>query len=852
MRSLVYILLFLLAVIPTTFRVGAQTDTTKGFGVKNKTTSPAATGKTYALITGISQYQDFTTYQNLRYADADAREFYRYLVSKTGGKADPVNVDTLFNQQANFMEFWKKFNKIKESLQPNDIFYIYFSGHGDAYRADEAYLLAYDAPAGNDRNNYSTGVGLIDIHKLKVRIQEMTSRDIHVILITDACRTNELPGKDEGKSIAYQQIFERKAGEVQLISCASNQVSYEGYQWGGGRGLFSWHLINGLRGMADTDPEDGVVTLTELYDYVKKQVNRASFDPQTKGSRQTPQYCCNNYDALVMSTVDPEEKKRLEAELINGVTMSKPTAPLVAGKGISLGIAMKEAGYEDLYKEFIKALNEGKLIDSGGAYDILRRILDKKELSPKLASELKFELSSHLMTDVAKVINTYLHAGQNNNKYTYNYFITAARKLNIFQEIADTLYYNPLDVKVNQLFLEGHANWQSQKIPELMYCLAKVDSAVALKPQAAYLYNLKGLMHMSLRQYTEAEKALRTGIKLAPNWLYPHHNLGMMFTYVYKYDSALHYLDKALKLDSNYQTTFGGIAYMYTAKGENQTALTWVKKGLEKDPTDPYLWSQQGYLYYYMKEWDKALASFHQSIHFDSTFNYAYEGALRVHIFHNTNEDSAVYYTRRLIATDPTNPVVYQSLGSIFAETKLYDYAQEMFKHSLDLDSLNPYTWRAAADAYAGDQKDSIAIRYYWRSVGLDSANSDLYNQLCLSYYRLGMMREALSAVGNAIRLYSGNKVYFYNYGFISLEIADTLKAEEYFQRSIEVDPKYADGWYQLARVKAMLGKKTEAIKSLDKATKNATYTRQTIVDDAVFEKLKNEKAFQDILKRLK
>ena len=100
------------------------------------------------------------------------------------------------------MEFWRKFNRIKEKLKKNDLFYIYFSGHGDAYRADEAYLLAYDAPAGNDRNNYSTGIGLIDIHKLKVRIQEMTSAGIKVILITDACRTNELPGKDEGQAIS--------------------------------------------------------------------------------------------------------------------------------------------------------------------------------------------------------------------------------------------------------------------------------------------------------------------------------------------------------------------------------------------------------------------------------------------------------------------------------------------------------------------------------------------------------------------------------------------------------------------------------------------------------------------------
>ncbi|MBC7937519.1 MAG: caspase family protein [Rhizobacter sp.] len=133
----------------------------KGLGGYKKD-DPKLKGNTYALIAGISKYQANESYKNLQYADADAKEFYRYLVSEKGGKLTGRNVDTLFNENACFMEFWRKFNRIKEKLQKNDVFYIYFSGHGDAYRADEAYLLAYDAPAGNDRNNYSIGVGLID------------------------------------------------------------------------------------------------------------------------------------------------------------------------------------------------------------------------------------------------------------------------------------------------------------------------------------------------------------------------------------------------------------------------------------------------------------------------------------------------------------------------------------------------------------------------------------------------------------------------------------------------------------------------------------------------------------------
>lgn len=850
-RTLI-VIFFVLATQLAGVGLHAQVDTARGFIKKDKQTGNQPPGKIYGLVTGISQYQDNTTYQNLKYADIDAREFFKFLVSKKGGMADPTNVDTLFNEQANFMEFWKKFHRIKEKLSPNDVFYIYFSGHGDAYRADEAYLLAYDAPAGNDRNNYSTGMGLIDIHKLKVRISEMTAKGVKVILITDACRTNELPGKEEGKTIAYDEIFQKKAGEIQLISCASNQYSFEGYQWGGGRGLFSWHLVNGLRGMADTDPEDGEVTLTELYDYVKKQVNRASYDAKNKEYRQTPQYCCSSYDGLVMSKVDPEEKQRLAMELKTGVTNSSGDAMLAVGKGVNLGIAMKNAGYEDLYKEFMKAINEGRLIEPGGAYDILQRILGKKDLPVALADELKFELSSRLMTDVARVINTYLHASQNNNRYTKEYFLTAAHKLSLFRELADTQYYNPLDVRVNQLFLEGHANWRSYKSYELMECLSKVDSAVALKPQAAYLYNLKGLMHVALHQYAQAEKALRTGIALAPNWLYPLHNLGYTYSDQRKYDSALYYYRKALQLDTNYQTTYGGIAALYTAQGKIDTAITYIKKGLSKDPNDQYLWTQLGFNYLWDKKWELALPAFHKAIFCDSTYNFPYEGALRVHVFNTNRADSTEWYARKLISLDPTNPLTYQGLGNIFTESEMYEDAYRMFDVAFQYDSLNNYTWKYAAVAYKKGGNDTIALGCYIKALQIDSTDAYAYNDAGNILYEMRHYAMALDYIAKAIKYSPDDKVLYANYAFISAYNGDSVTSVKYYLLSLEKDPKYSWPAYELAKLYALEGKKADALKYIGIAARSGDYRKEDFIDEPAFSGIKTDKSFIQVVANIK
>jgi uncharacterized caspase-like protein len=51
-----------------------------------------------------------------------------------------------------------------------------------------------------------------------------------------------------------------------------------------GHGIFTYYLVQGLRGAADGD-RDGIVTLQELYKYVEQQVSRHS---RQVGANQRP------------------------------------------------------------------------------------------------------------------------------------------------------------------------------------------------------------------------------------------------------------------------------------------------------------------------------------------------------------------------------------------------------------------------------------------------------------------------------------------------------------------------------------------------------------------------------------
>ena len=64
-----------------------------------------------------------------------------------------------------------------------------------------------------------------------------------------------------------------------FTSCEGYEVSREDARWGGGHGVFTWALLDGLKGKADADG-DGIVTVGELMDYVDIMVRRETANEQ--------------------------------------------------------------------------------------------------------------------------------------------------------------------------------------------------------------------------------------------------------------------------------------------------------------------------------------------------------------------------------------------------------------------------------------------------------------------------------------------------------------------------------------------------------------------------------------------
>ncbi|MGB5024047.1 MAG: hypothetical protein WBO44_01800, partial [Saprospiraceae bacterium] len=83
------------------------------------TTNQQLSTKTYAVVVGISDYQD-PAIPDLRFADKDAEAFANYLRSNAGGKLDGDHLKVLLNEKATVAQFAIALDWLMEVVKEND------------------------------------------------------------------------------------------------------------------------------------------------------------------------------------------------------------------------------------------------------------------------------------------------------------------------------------------------------------------------------------------------------------------------------------------------------------------------------------------------------------------------------------------------------------------------------------------------------------------------------------------------------------------------------------------------------------------------------------------------------------
>ena len=274
-------------------------------------------GKKSALLVGINDYADLSI-GSLEFSNEDIRGFYEILTSfgkKGYNKSDVTALLAEGAEKPTRNNTLSKLTHMSRAASTEDSILFYFSGHG-LEKSGRPYLLFADS-YGNTIEQTAIPTELI-----RKTMEESAARV--KIMIIDACHSGAIKGvKDSGKMSEsfFESLINPPEGFVVMTSCKLGEFSYE---WKEKKhGVFSYYLLEGLRGMADKD-NDKIIMITDVYRYCNENVTRWAFK---NGLEQTPFLDARISGDIPFVFLESEAGKRepIDKSIINQIEIESTT-----------------------------------------------------------------------------------------------------------------------------------------------------------------------------------------------------------------------------------------------------------------------------------------------------------------------------------------------------------------------------------------------------------------------------------------------------------------------------------------------------------------------------------------------
>ncbi|MEW6542977.1 MAG: SUMF1/EgtB/PvdO family nonheme iron enzyme [Nitrospirota bacterium] len=231
----------------------------------------------YAVVIGISQYRE-EVIPKVAYAVQDAQAVAKLLETQAGIPRSHIRLLTDAKATGNDLRTVSQWLRMR--VKPESVVYVYYAGHGTPDpKTGDAFLVPWDG-----HPDYPDG--LYPLKALYESLNALPAKQVLVLL--DSCFSGSV-GRSLLAKGARPMVLSLEnpllaAGKVVVLAASTGTQISSDYDKAG-HGLFTYALLTGLHGEADQD-KDGLVTLKELYPYVRKQVAETAVEELNR--EQTP------------------------------------------------------------------------------------------------------------------------------------------------------------------------------------------------------------------------------------------------------------------------------------------------------------------------------------------------------------------------------------------------------------------------------------------------------------------------------------------------------------------------------------------------------------------------------------
>jgi tetratricopeptide (TPR) repeat protein len=643
------------------------------------------TAKTYALVVGIAGYEN-KTIPALQYADKDARLFAQWLQTKTGGSIPDYQIKLLTNENAHIAAVYSGLDWLKQSATIGDTVFIYFSGHGDIETKDsisQGYLLAWNSPANNYRNN---AISINDLNNIANSITTLNKAS--VVLITDACHSGKMAGDFyKGRQFSASNLRLVLNNQVRLASCRADELAAEGPFWGGGRGVFSYYLLKGLNGKAG---KEGRVKLKDLQTYLDTSLATDKYlkldnhlqHPVSDGS---PLFTMAKLDATLQPSIETpkNDESQLAAANTAGLQSLKTTKrqPIdyffELANGPSLDAVLPFTSYSQQptnevpnillndYTSYLKML--GHKLDSLTTLeafytDLLPKNKDQKDSILLLIEKVKEQSANYQerLGNVALDTLQMLQAQLKANKYIRDRFIEKFVQLTHqkSQDMINAYLQGDLaELEKRQYYYSGSRDYRS--------FLPVMTTAIHLVPTSNYLHDILKINHAYIAGLVD-----RLDITLQQE----------------KSDSllaaAIAKQEKALALEPYAAYIHNELGNLYLQKRQFEKAAFSFEYALTLSPTWAIPWSNKIRLNFAQGNLKKAKEAIHTADSLQPNLAYVHVNAGLV-MEKDNNLLAAEGYYLSSIAQNNVHYLPYERLGKIYIQTGDYEKADSFLYESI-------------------------------------------------------------------------------------------------------------------------------------------------------------------------
>ncbi|MBK9569338.1 MAG: tetratricopeptide repeat protein [Chitinophagaceae bacterium] len=601
--------------------------------------------------------------------------------------------------------------------------------------------------------------------------------------------------------------------EYKILSCQPNQLSLESSEWGGGRGLFSLQLEEGMKGLADKN-NDGKVSFSELQRYITDNV--ATYSEE----KQIPVVSGDLSKSFIK--VDPKTLAVLKKQKAENYPML--AVANTKGNEEKYVDSLDPAG-KKIYLSFKKNLVDKKLIwpkDTNALRDY-KAFIKKYKDNPLIAT-MRRTMAASLNDRFNGIVGPLL---KDETSYsTKDECFMAAAELDSCLHLLGEQHYMYSNLKARKLFMDAMA---------LTWALSETEYNISLKPK----------VEQSISYLEQSEE-------LEPNAAYTVSALGTRYFFIYEYDKAFAKFQKYLDLRPNdfYSKYSLGIVYRKLKQFDKSEEL--FKKLIEEKPDMAFLYSQLFDTYYKDGKYAEALAVARKIT--DSVDVLTGLFATGVYYSQQGNMDSAVYYYQLAKSTADCN-ICDNNIGVMYFVNNKIDSARKYFNLARSLDTTNafPIFNLATIDAVKGDYR--TAINGFAKSIDYAPAfteafvtHFDLYLNKHYTVTDSSLYREFRDKAFQYDLQYLGYLSVLYCFMRDSILINSTKAFDYIFPELFNFKDESVFTWYHHACYKAVIADKKTALESLEKSLKLGFGTYFMLTSDDDLASIRNEPEFKALL----